>query len=269
MRRSATNIRSSYPDSRRERGGPVAEDPLEQQRTLAYLSTRTARSHAAFMLPYIRPGARILDCGCGPGSITRELAGLVPGSTVVGIDSDAEKLAAAQKLGGAKYVQGSVYQLPFETGSFDAVLAHALFQHLAEPERGLAELYRVTAPGGVVGVRSPDWSGLLLYPDPPSVRDAVARFLAVHYPSSNPFGGRALLGQFQRVGFTEVRFSATYECSDAKRQGQELAGYLSRRGELEASAALADWAAGEGLVFAQAWCEVIGVRGPSGTQKVR
>jgi ubiquinone/menaquinone biosynthesis C-methylase UbiE len=131
------------------------EDSDERKRTMAYLSTRTARSHAAFLLPHIRLGSRILDCGCGPGSITRELVGRVPGATVIGIDSDAEKLAVAQSRGGAEFIQGSVYQLPFETASFDAVLAHAVFQHLVEPERGLAELHRVTAPGGVVGVRSP------------------------------------------------------------------------------------------------------------------
>ena len=237
------------------------DDSVERKHTITYLSARTARSHAAFLLPHIRPGSRILDCGCGPGSITRELAALVPGATVVGIDSDAERLAVAREHCGAEFVLGSVYQLPFATGSFDAILAHALFQHLAEPERGLAELHRVVAPGGVVGVRSPDWSGLLLHPDSPPVRDALAKFLATHYRVGNPFGGRALVGQFRRVGFEEVQFAATFECGDAARQGQEFADYLSRRGDVEAAAVFAEWANGEDQVFAQAWCEVVGVRG--------
>lgn len=233
----------------------------DRQRTTAYLSARTARTHAAFLLPHLRAGTRILDCGCGPGSITRELAALVPGSTVVGVDTDIASLAVARQLGGAEFVEGSVYDLPFPAQSFDGVLAHALFQHLADPERAAAELYRVAAPGGVVGVRSPDWSGLLLYPDPPRVRRAVERFVAVHYVGGSPFGGRAVADLFRRAGFIAVRFSASFECAEAAQQGRELAGYLSRRGEPEAAAALTEWAAGEGQVFAQAWCEVVGTRG--------
>jgi SAM-dependent methyltransferase len=234
----------------------------EQQRMTAYLSARTARTHAAFLLPHLRPGARILDCGCGPGSITRELAALVPGSAVVGVDADAAKLAVARRHGGAEFVRGSVYALPFPAESFDGVLARALFQHLADPERALAELYRVTARGGVVGVRAPDWSALLLYPDPPPVRRAVERFVAIHYADGNPCGGRALAGQFRRAGFDAVQFAASFECAEAARQGQDLAGYLSRRGESEAAAALTEWSTGEGQVFAQAWCEVVGTRCP-------
>jgi hypothetical protein len=101
----------------------------------------------------------------------------------------------------------------------------------------------------------------LLYPDPPPIRDARAQFIAKHYRTGNPFGGRALLGQFHRAGFEDVRFSATFECADAARQGQEVADYLTHQGEVDAATVLAEWAAGEGLVFAQAWCEVVGLRG--------
>src|SRR5262249_54126262 len=80
---------------------------------------RTAEEAAAFLLPELRPGMRLLDVGCGPGSITRGLAErLVPGE-VVGVDLSAETLAgaraeaAARGLSNLRYQEGSVYALPF------------------------------------------------------------------------------------------------------------------------------------------------------------
>src|SRR3712207_6307570 len=88
---------------------------------------RTAANSAAFLLSYLEPGMSLLDCGCGPGSITVGLAvALTPGQ-VVGLDASPGQLAAAQRLAGQagvdtlRFEHGSVYALPFPDGSFDAV----------------------------------------------------------------------------------------------------------------------------------------------------
>src|SRR4028119_433872 len=59
---------------------------------------RTAANSAAYLLPHLRPGAALLDIGCGPGSITQEFADLVgPTGTVLGVDNSAEVLEVARK----------------------------------------------------------------------------------------------------------------------------------------------------------------------------
>src|SRR2546426_270053 len=104
---------------------------------------RTAEEAAAFLLPELRPGMRLLDVGCGPGSITRGLAERLAPGLVVGVDLSRETLAAARQdaadrgLTNLLYEQGSVYQLPFPDASFDVAYAHQVFQHLREPEAAL------------------------------------------------------------------------------------------------------------------------------------
>ena len=76
----------------------------------------------------------------------------------------------------------NVYELPFPDGSFDAVLAHTVLLGLREPVRALQELRRVLRPGGVVGVRDPDWGADLFTPATPIVEQwwAVRRRIMQH-----------------------------------------------------------------------------------------
>src|SRR5512142_1845750 len=106
----------------------------------AWFGLRQAESHAAFFTPYLSPGMRLLDCGCGPGSITCGLAGIVAPGGVVGIDLYAKALDAAQSVSNVRFQAASVYELPFPDGSFDAVFSHAVLEHLAEPLKALAEM---------------------------------------------------------------------------------------------------------------------------------
>src|SRR5688572_25071729 len=105
---------------------------------LDFMSRRTAESHAAFFLPHLKPGMRLLDCGCGPGGITVGLANCVAPGEVIGIDVGGAPLEAARERASAANVQvafreASIYSLPFPDAHFDAVFSHALFEHLAEP----------------------------------------------------------------------------------------------------------------------------------------
>src|SRR5262245_12667799 len=80
---------------------------------------RTAEEAAAFLLPSLRPGMRLLDIGCGPGSITLGLAQRLAPGQVVGVDLSLETLEAARRSAAAQgirnltFEEGSVYQLPF------------------------------------------------------------------------------------------------------------------------------------------------------------
>ena len=85
--------------------------------TVKQHAQRTADEAAAFMLPELRAGMRLLDVGCGPGSITRGLAERVAPGEVVGVDLAKETLeaarrdAAARGLANLRYEEGSVYEI--------------------------------------------------------------------------------------------------------------------------------------------------------------
>ncbi len=131
---------------------------------------RSAASEAAFFLPHLRPGMRLLDVGCGPGSITAGLAEVVAPGEVVGVDLSAEvlaeagRLAAERRLTNLRFEAASVYDLPFPAASFDAVFAHTLLEHVHDPAAALLEMRRVLRPGGVVGVRDADWASGIFWP---------------------------------------------------------------------------------------------------------
>src|SRR4051812_10791499 len=87
---------------------------------------RTAENSAAYLLPLLRRGHRLLDVGCGPGTITTDLARLVAPGRTIGLDRSAEVLARAgsdaKALGvEVEWLTGDVYALPFPDASFDVV----------------------------------------------------------------------------------------------------------------------------------------------------
>lgn len=138
---------------------PRTERPyrVDAEWNRAVFARRTGQV-ATFLAPHLRAGMRLLDCGCGPGSITVDLAQAVAPGKVVGIDlrDDALKqgraLARERRIANVTFQTASVYQLPYCDGSFDAAFACAVLQHLATPLAPLKEIRRVLKPGGVLGI---------------------------------------------------------------------------------------------------------------------
>src|SRR5262245_909627 len=100
---------------------------------------RTVEANASFVLPHLRPGLTVLDCGCGPGSITLGLAERVAPAQVVGIDVADQQVAAARALAterevrNVRFERASIYDLPFAGGTFDLAFAHTVLEHLGDP----------------------------------------------------------------------------------------------------------------------------------------
>ena len=113
----------------------VGYSPLTRQRH----ASRTVVRQAAFFLPHLRPGMSLLDCGCGPGTITIGLAQIVNPGQVVGIDMESSMVERARALGreqglpNVHFQVANVFELPFSDGSFDAIFAHTLLYHLNQP----------------------------------------------------------------------------------------------------------------------------------------
>ncbi len=179
---------------------------------------RTAANSAAYLLPHLRPGATVLDVGCGPGTITADLARLVAPGPVLGIDPSAAIVAAAARdhapgAGNLSFAVGDVGRLDVEDGSFDVVHAHQVLQHLQDPVAALAEMRRACADGGVVAARDADYAAMTWFPDVPGLsawQDLYHRLAVAN--GGEPDAGRRLLAWANAAGFTEITASASVWC---------------------------------------------------------
>src|SRR3984957_5402537 len=134
---------------------------------------RTAENSASYLLSWLEPGQDVLDVGCGPGTITADLAVLVDPGRVVGIDREPGIVAAASDLArdrrspNLEFVTGDVHALDFDDQTFDVVHAHQVLQPLSDPVGALAEMGRVLRPGGILAVRDSDYGGFIWAPADP------------------------------------------------------------------------------------------------------
>jgi SAM-dependent methyltransferase len=156
---------------------------------------RTAENSAAYLLPHLRPGMELLDVGCGPGTITVDLASYVAPGRIVGIDTAEaiiDQARAAEHPDTVSFEVGSVYALGYDDASFDVVHAHQVLQHVSQPVEALQEMARVLRPGGVLAVREADYAGFIWAP-----RDAVLdRWLEIYHEVTRRNGAEADAGRF-------------------------------------------------------------------------
>ena len=171
---------------------------------------RTAENSAGYLLPHLRPGLDLLDVGCGPGNLTRDLAARVAPGRVLGLDAAADAIEAARADAPDEgpevaFAVGDVYALDLDDDSFDVVHAHQVLQHLSDPVGALRELRRVVRPDGVVAARDSDYAAMVWAPLDPR----LDRWLALYHEltrrnRAEADAGRFLLGWTQAAGFSEV-----------------------------------------------------------------
>lgn len=238
---------------------------------VAFVARRRLEPDGADLIPFLRPGVAVLDCGCGPGTVTADIAERVPGGEVIGLDLDASQVrlgrerAQERGLANLTFEQGDVYQLPFDDGRFDAVFSHALLEHLREPARAMREFRRVLRPGGVAVMRAPDWSGFLYSPRTPALVHAVRRYCELQ----NRNGGDVEVGHKLReyalqAGFERVRATAAYENYQPLSVIGDLVAWSLECAHLpEPARAMREWAALPDGMFAEAWVSCVGFR-PAG-----
>ncbi|HEX8992774.1 MAG TPA: methyltransferase domain-containing protein [Anaerolineales bacterium] len=176
----------------------------------AFLSSRTAARDAAFFLPYLKPGMRLLDCGCGMGALTTSLAEWLAPGEVIGLDREGSQIEAAQAwatekgVGNVQFEAGDIYNIAYPDASFDAVFANTVLEHLREPKRAMREMRRVLKPGGVAGLSDPDYEAQLHAPDSASFAEAWKLMRAFSAEHASPYYAR-----HQREYLLEAGFART------------------------------------------------------------
>lgn len=175
---------------------------------------RTATNSAAYLVDELRAGRSLLDIGCGPGTLTADLASRVAPGRVVGLDRAPGVLAEARRTGAGlpnlDFVVGDVYHLGFPDGSFDVVHAHQVLQHLSDPVGALREMARVSASGGLVAVRDADYRAMTWWPPEPG----LDRWMDVYQKvtranAAEPDAGRRLLSWAIEADLVDIRPSAS------------------------------------------------------------
>jgi ubiquinone/menaquinone biosynthesis C-methylase UbiE len=180
---------------------------------------RTAQNSAAYLLPHLSPGMTVLDIGCGPGTITADLADLVAPGIVTAAEITADALALAEAetarrgIDNVRFAVADVHALDFPDDSFDVVHAHQVLQHVADPVLALREMRRVCKPGGVVAARDSDYSSFAWFPLIPELDQWLDLFQALARANGGaPDAGRRLLSWALEAGFEDVTPTVTSWC---------------------------------------------------------
>jgi ubiquinone/menaquinone biosynthesis C-methylase UbiE len=177
---------------------------------------RTAENSAAFLLPKLTPDKTLLDVGCGPGTVTIDLARVLSSGHVTGIDISEEVIEIAReslKVSGVRNVDfnvDNVYDLSFAENSFDVVYAHQVLQHLSNPVGALEEMRRVLHKGGLLAVRDSDYGVFSWSPDDPRLdrwMEIYQQLTKLNHVDAN--AGRHLHSWVRRAGFTSLEVSTS------------------------------------------------------------
>ena len=182
------------------------------------LDRRNAETGAAHLLPHLKPGLRVLDLGCGPGTISLGLAKAVEPGELHGIDiekSQIEMARAAASDGGhgnVVFQTGEATDIPYDGESFDVVHCHAVLMHVPDTRAVLSEVRRVLKPGGIVSAREMIGASSFSEPELNGLGDVWTTFQnLLEANGGHPQMGKELKGTLLEAGFSEIHAGASFE----------------------------------------------------------
>ena len=251
---------------------------------LRLLTRRNVEAVAFHLLPHLRPGMKVLDCGCGPGTISVGLAKAVAPGELQGVDIEASQIAMAQAAAQAGGHDNAHFQvadgtsLPFADNTFDVAHCHAVLMHVPKLDQVLAELKRVLRPGGILSARESVLASYFFEPDPQGqLTQATGTFAKLLAASGGrPDMGKALKRVLLDAGFRNVCATASFEPFSEEDDRTFLQGFirnwffsskmkdpavkygLASEADFEAwGEALDTWRAHQGGFAAFAWGEAV------------
>ncbi len=176
-------------------------------------ATRTVANSAAYLNSYLKPGSSVLDVGCGPGTITAEIADLVAPARVLGVDlAETVITEARERFNGAlvEFETMNSYELDIADNSFDIAHAHQVLQHVTDPVAILQEMRRVVQPGGIVAARDADYAAMHWSPNFPGLELWLDLYRQVaRRNDAEPDAGRHLLRWARQLDFSSVEPSVS------------------------------------------------------------
>ena len=191
-----------------EEGPAFGYDTLEVQE---HYTGRTFEQVQTYFAGRLKPGMKVLDCGCGPGTLTLGLAQAVDPGQATGIDIEPGMVDRANALaneGGIKNVEfrvDDITDLSFPNDCFDLVFVSAVLEHLPDPVVALKEIRRVLKPGAVTVIINTDWGDPLISPE----SDDIRRFFELFEAGFNRYGGSLNRGRHLRLMMREAGLDVT------------------------------------------------------------
>ncbi len=184
---------------------------------LEYLQRHTLEANAAYLVPYLKRGMRVLDFGCGPGTISVGLAKAVAPSELHGVDmeeSQVERARAVARAGGldnAIFHVANATAMPFADDCFDIAHAYNVLMHVPNTAAVLTEVKRVLKPGGIIGCREIICDSCFTHPDFDYLQRGWEVFRdLVAADDGHPQIGKTLKTHLLEAGFADVEVSTSF-----------------------------------------------------------
>ena len=251
--------------------------------TVAWMAARHVGYQGAFLAKHLESGMSLLDCGCGPGTLTCGLAEIVSPGQVTAMDIEATQIEKAQSLASEKglqniqFQQASILKLPFEDNSFDAVFVSAVLGNIDRPYDAVTEVFRVLKPGGVAGIREFDHGSNMVFPQSPMFARSLNLYIAMRKQSGHAENfGRELKGAMHAAGFAQIEARGVYETYSSDDEIEAYAkgivgifeemfggkavklGLIDQATYEQMLQSWHDWAQDPAAFFANGWVEAIG-----------
>ena len=245
--------------------------------------SRTAAAYADFFLPFLSTSTHVLDLGCGDGTLSIGIAAVA--GRVTAVDAAAEEFAEAveyvggHQIGNLTFVEADAHDLMFEDATFDACFCHSMLEAMPDPGAALQEVRRVLKPGGMLGVASTEYGGLILagpHIDLLRRSNMIREELWLRW-GSDPFLGRELRRLLGEAGFEDVEATTkaisygtparvrafahgrAEECRDEDYISEALSAGLSSASEMaEMAEAWVAWGESPASYAAFTWCRAVG-----------
>jgi ubiquinone/menaquinone biosynthesis C-methylase UbiE len=187
------------------------------------LARRNAERDASHLIPLLEPGMRMLDFGCGPGTISVGLAKSIEPGELHGVDMAESQIEMARVLANAgshknaTFHVGDITNLPFEDGYFDVAHCCTVLMHVPDTQAALDEVKRVIKPGGLISCRETIYDSMFVSPESDGWDWAiklVARRIEAN--GGHPQMGKELSENLHGAGFVEISPGASFEVMSSR-----------------------------------------------------